>query len=124
MIEYNSNYTCSYNFTDDDDELYQKDILQIFNIQNFDEEGEKKINETCNKIFLLLKDNEIINDCCLKAANEFFNEDKEIGFIILFSYYYLHKTHECVKEFLNTGNISKENLDNLAKLIEYNKRQN
>ena len=53
----------------------------------------------------------------IKLSGQFFNIDKEIGLMLMFSYDYMYLTHICVSELLDTGSISETNISNLRSII-------
>ena len=124
---YNTKYICKYNaldiFQEDDDindndkefvkdSLYRSDILNIFNIEDFNEDI---INKGIHEIYNKIKDNYEFKTIMKKFAKLFFSEDCELGLLIMFSYDYLQFTHPCISDFLESGQISLENLNKLKK---------
>lgn len=98
------------------DILYKEDLLNIFGI-NYDDITdvlESIITELYNKI----KDCPQLKNLMKKMANMFMSEDDEIGLTILYSYDYMYITHKCISEYLDTGLISKENIELLDKIIK------
>ena len=51
-----------------------------------------------------------------RSAN-FLSEDIEIGLMLLFSYDYMHMSHKCICEFINSGQISEKNISELRNVI-------
>lgn len=100
------------------DILYKEDLLNIFSIdisENtnvFDNVFESIISELYNKI----KHCSQLKNCMKKMASILMSEDEEFGLIILYSYDYMHITHKCISEYLDTGLISKENIELLDKI--------
>ena len=43
--------------------------------------------------------------------------NEEFGLMLLFSYDYMYLTHICICEFIETGEISNENITNLEKAL-------
>jgi len=130
-MDYNTKYVCSYNDSDvfleseleilNEDEkqfvrdaLYRRDICNIFNIreQCFDE---KKITSIITALYKNINGENFIKLCTTKISNNFFSNDLELGFLILFSFDYLYLLHPCISEFIETGKIS-ENNNSLIKL--------
>jgi len=119
---YNTKFVCTYNSSDSDSELsntlYRKDLLQIFNVNDFDfEDHEEEIYDEMCKIFEKIEKNEKFMDCINKAKNIVFADDPIVGFMILFSYDYLHLTHLCISEFLETNEISTDKIELLLENI-------
>ena len=56
MENYNTKYVCTYSDADEDDEPYRQDLLNIFGIQEFNEEI---INNSLTILFHTLKHNGI-----------------------------------------------------------------
>ena len=126
---YNTKYECRYHKDDvfletDDvndeekdfirDILYKEDVINIFSID---------LNENTNvfeivilELYNKIKDCSQLKNCMKKMANMFMSEDEEIGLTILYSYDYMHITHKCVSEYLESGLISKENIELLDKI--------
>ena len=135
MYNYNSNFICTYGFYDpklrqycsekydlndvndfeDMSELiYQSELLQIFKISSINNDfNTEKIIDLYNIIKLNLE----FNECIEKIKKNHVCENFEIGFMILFSYDYFFLTHKCICDFLNTGKICDEYIDDLNKLI-------
>ena len=125
---YNTKYYCTYNsdkvFLDTDivtdsekefirDILYRQDILNIFNIDEFDD---KIINSSIFELYKKIKEYYPIQQIIITLAGNMLTTEKEIGLIILFSFDYLYITHVCVSELLEKGHISSENLNELKKI--------
>ena len=136
-IFYNTKYECRYykedvilpddNVTNDEIEyirniLYQEDFLSIFLID--DEENsidENEINILSNAVYELyekIKDNDILKMFMDKAASKIMTEELQSGLCLLYSYDYMYLTHKCVSEYLNTGFISLDSIDNLNKNLQ------
>ena len=132
-MNYNTNYICKYNnniFSKHEEEtlsenekyfindsLYRNDILNIFNLEEFDE---TEINNCINKIYEKIKNYDDLKPVLKKLAAFFFSEDCELGILLMFSYDYLEHTHPCMCEFLETGKISVDKLDKLKDVINKN----
>lgn len=126
---YNTKYLTSYKDSDvflssDDissndkdfiiDALYRKDLLNIFCVEEFNEEiFEQVISELYTKVYFH-KDLSLIMEI---LASRFMSIDKEFGLLLLFSFDYLYLSHPCVCEFIEVGKITKENLDKLKEAI-------
>ena len=132
-MNYNTNYICKYNnniFSKEEEEtlsenekyfindsLYRNDILNIFNLEEFDE---TEINNCINKIYEKVKNYDDLKPVLKKLAAFFFSEDCELGILLMFSYDYLEHTHPCMCEFLETGKISVDKLNKLKDVINKN----
>lgn len=132
-MNYNTNYICKYNkniFSKDEEEtlsenekyfindsLYRNDILNIFNLEEFDEQ---EINNCINKIYGKIKNYDDLKPILQKLAAFFFSEDCELGILLMFSYDYLEHTHPCICEFLETGKISDDKINKLKDVINKN----
>jgi len=125
MEIYNTKYVCSYNDSDvfleseieilNEDEkqfvrdaLYRRDLCNIFKIEEeyFDE---KVITTIINSLYSDINGEKFLKSCIIKFSNNFFSNDLELGFLILFSFDYLYLLHPCICEFIETGKISKTN---------------
>ena len=133
MEIYNTKYVCSYNDSDvfleseieilNDDEkqfvrdaLYRRDLCNIFKIEDeyFDE---KIITNIISTLYSNINGEKFLESCILKVSSNFFSNDLELGFLILFSFDYLHLVHPCISEFIETGKINESN-DSLLELKE------
>ena len=125
MEIYNTKYVCSYNDSDvfleseieilNDDEkqfvrdaLYRRDLCNIFKIEDeyFDE---KIITNIINALYVSINGEKFLESCIIKVSNNFFSNDLELGFLILFSFDYLYLVHPCICEFIETGKIIETN---------------
>jgi hypothetical protein len=126
---YNTKYECRYHLdnlfldtdqvTDDEklyvrDLLYKEDLLNIFRVKEYNDEA---INEGLKYLCGKTRGNKDLKDCGLKLAGRYLNQDFEIGLMILFSYDYMHLSHICISEFLETGAISEENMSKLREAV-------
>jgi hypothetical protein len=123
---YNLNYKCLYKLEEDAEvagkdgqKKYQTDILNIFEMEAFDEEA---IIDILDTIYSKVKNNEHIKICMRTIhTNTFLSSDSdmfEYSFIIMYSYEYLYVTHPCICDLLLRGEISETNLKNLLKIIQ------
>ena len=126
---YNTKHVCIYNTntiflpTDkvNDDEklfimnvLYRQDILNIFDMEEFDE---KIINDCLCELYEKVKTNEVIKQLTDLLGQQFGIDEGITGLIIMYSFDYLYITHKCVSQFLESGNILPEDLDELQKIM-------
>jgi len=101
--------------------LYKQDMMFIF----FQEESEfytdDTIHEAVGKLFANVIDASVpeLNSCMAKLASRVLSTQLELGFMMLYSYDYLHLVHPCVSELLETGKILKHKplLSKLVNLI-------
>ena len=130
MEGYNIDYICTYKnlseyedlieqFGNDfiEDLLYKRDILYIFNLEIYKDDVILKCMED---VYDKVKENEqIIN--IIEKIKQIYPVTTMGGdisaFMILYSYDYLEGIHPCVCDIIKTGNITKDNLTNLHKLI-------
>jgi len=96
--------------------LYKEDLLNIFNIDYGDTEEvfENSISELYEKI----KNCKILKEFMEKASTIIFSNDIKNGLCILYSYDYMYLTHKCVSQYLDTGNISEENINLLKNFLK------
>jgi hypothetical protein len=130
---YNTQFVCRYNspdiFLETDivtgkekeiiqNILYKEDLLNIFDIDDFDEYCEEKINKIILDIYDKIKDYEGLKECITKVSSNFsITSEEEVGFIMLFSFDYLYLTHVCICEFIENGEITETSLSNLKKCV-------
>jgi hypothetical protein len=93
--------------------LYKTDILNIFNMADFNEE---EINNYIHNIYDKIKINNDFVVIMKKFAKFFFCDDCELGLLIMFSYDYLEYTHPCICEFLESNVISSDKLSKLENI--------
>ena len=126
---YNTKYIISYKesdvFIDSDDisdfdkefvidALYRKDLLQIFGVDDFNEDiFDKVISELYTKVYTH-KELSLLMEI---VASRYMSVDKEFGLMILFSFDYLYLLHPCICEFIETGKVSEDKLNMLKKKI-------
>jgi len=126
---YNTKYICTYNdenvFNEDDnvsesdkdfirDALYRQDILNIFELDEFELEN---INANLKELHDKIKNNEDINIILKKYAGIYLSEDTEFGLLLLFSFDFLHIFHPFICEYLEKGEISKEKYNKLINIL-------
>ena len=90
--------------------IYRQDLLNIFGLEEF---VETTINTKITKLFKLLKYHSDLYDCMLIAAKATNDDDALSGLMILFSFDYLYLAHPCICEYIDTGRINQEKLDQL-----------
>ncbi len=134
-MNYNTKYVCSYNDSDvfleseiqvlNDDEknfireaLYRRDLCNIFNIED-QVLDEKLISDNISNLYKLINGQKFLNLCITTISNKFFcSSDLELGFMVLFSFDYLYLAHNCISEFIESGQINEKN----KSLIELKKK--
>ena len=94
--------------------LYRQDILNIFDIEEFDE---IKINNCICDLYEKVTKNKPIKQLTDLLATQFGLDEGITGLIIMYSFDYLYLTHKCVSQFLETGDILSEDLNELHKII-------
>ena len=131
---YNTKVVCTYNtpevfletddITDDEktfvrDTIYRQELLDVLNIdyENDDNDNDEKISEAVKELYNRVKDCTELTNCMVKVAVNYMTSDEEIGLMILFSYDYMYLTHMCISEYLETGEISDDNMRKLDKAI-------
>ena len=133
---YNTQVVCTYNtpevfletddITNDEkafvrDTIYRQELLDILDIdfENDDNDNDEKINNALNELYKRIKYCEQLTKCMLKLAGKYMATNEEFGLMLLFSYDYMYLTHICICEFIETGEISNENITNLEKALKY-----
>jgi len=121
---YNTKFVCTYNHCKESyfrDELYQKDLMYAFNIEDLNfEKHEKEINDEMLAIFDKITKYAPFLECIKKSCALFSSDDEFIGFAVLMSYDFLYLTHPCICEFLENNLISNEKIkDLLTKLNSF-----
>ena len=124
---YNTKYICLYNQVfqnlseqdlpdqSDQNALYKQDILEIFQVDEFDDE---LINDIMHKIYEKVKNNIELSEIMSLLAAKLLSIDKEIGFMLMFSFDYLYLSHSCISEYLEKGEITIEKIIQFMKKIE------
>jgi hypothetical protein len=128
---YNTKYICTYNDSDvfleseknqlNNDEkefvtnaLYRTDLLNIFGVEEFNEDVfDKIISELYTKIYI----HKELSMFMERLAGRYMSIDKEFGLMILYSFDFLYLTHPCVCEFLEKGKISNNIMNTLKNAI-------
>ena len=120
-VKYNTKYVCSYLDSDvfietdeiNDDErdfirncIYRQDMLNIFDLDDFQPDA---INESIETIYGLIRYNSKLDDI-IKYVGE---GDGLMGLTILFSYDYLHLTHPCICQYIETHDANTTELEKI-----------
>ena len=96
-------------------------MMFIFYQEEFEFYSDDTIHEAVGKLFAIVSKASIpeLNSCMAKLASRVLSTQLELGFVMLYSYDYLHLVHPCVSELLETGHILKHKslLNDLMNLI-------
>jgi hypothetical protein len=126
---YNTTVECTYNtdniFLETDeinieeknfirDVIYRQELLNILGLEDY---NQYKIDREIRMLYEKIKECNVLNECIIKLSRDYMSLDDKIGLIILFSYDYLYLTHNCFKEFFETGKISDEKICKLKSAI-------
>jgi hypothetical protein len=126
---YNTKVICSYHsddvfletdqITDEEkyfvrDAIYRQEVLDILGMEDY---NENEMVRTVRELNEKVQSSDPLKECALKLAGNFMSEDAEFGLILLFAFDYMHLTHICICEYLETGKISEENIANLRKAV-------
>lgn len=126
---YNTKFICTYNSPEvflecdiiDDEEkkfvrdvIYRQEVLDIFCLNEYDE---TEMSKCIHELYERIKECKDLKECMLKISGRFMIVDVEIGLMFLFSFDYMYISHICISEYLDTGNISKENLLKLRSIV-------
>tara|TARA_Y100000389_G_C17445300_1_gene511201 strand:+ start:1410 stop:1841 length:432 start_codon:yes stop_codon:yes gene_type:complete len=129
-LDYNYDILCTYKYFEKEDEdlaliCYQHQLMQILNIQCFDESIiNKKISviyenlkdlSSIEKIINILTNKTIGNDLLNKFENITSYEKKIIIFQLLFSYDYFNLFHNYISKHFKYYDIYRENIENSLK---------
>ena len=96
--------------------IYQAELLRVFNIDPIDkslDDSNEDIKLEITILYNLLSSQQKMIECMKKAASLMISDDLELGLMILYSYDYFFLTHKCVSDFLEMGEISEQNMNNL-----------
>lgn len=95
-----------------DDEIYRKQLLQVFNLEEYND----SIIEKITKVYNLIKENESFKKIINNVSNKhgFNKQTHEDIFIILFSYDYFETFHKVLCQLNENGSID----ENIEKMFE------
>jgi hypothetical protein len=96
------------------DSIYRQELLDILNMEDF---NETEMDIALHELYGKIKDSTELIECMRKLASQFTSTDEEFGLMLLFAFDYMHLTHICISELLDTGKITPLNLWNLRKSI-------
>ena len=126
---YNTKIVCSYHsddvfletdqITDEEryfvrDAIYRQEVLDILGMEDY---NETEMVRTVRDLYENVQASEELKECALKLAGHFMSEDAEFGLMLLFAFDYMHFTHICICEYLETGKISEENIADLREAV-------
>ena len=103
-------------FEDISEIIYQAELLRVFNIDPIDkslDDSNEDIKLEITILYNLLSSQQKMIECMKKAASLMISDDLELGLMILYSFDYFFLTHKCVSDFLEMGEISEQNMNNL-----------
>lgn len=113
---YNTKFTCTYNNCDDShasDLMYKIEFLHVFGFEDF-MNSENEINQMIDDIYEKICQHDGFKKCLTLAAAKFMSDELNVGLMVLFSYDFLYLSHPCVAEFLESGSISKNKIEQLT----------
>jgi len=105
-MDINTDFLCTYQLIKDYDEsfmLFKVQFLQIFNLQEYDDE---LINNKVENLYNKIKDNEIIKKL---INNDKYYQDNLANFMIYFRYDTLFIFHKILINILNNRNVNEYN---------------
>ena len=126
---YNTKIVCTYNtsdvFLESDsithnekkficDAIYRQELLNIFEI---DEYNEPLLDKAIHELYGRLEGCGELKECMIKLSAHFMSDEPELGLMILFAFDYMHLSHICISEYLETGKISQKNMWNLKSIV-------
>jgi len=126
---YNTNIKCTYNtseiFLDSDnindeeknfirDVIYRQELLNIFGLEQY---NMLKIDKCIHNLYERVKHCKELKECMIQLSAIFMSLDEEFGLMILYAFDYMYLTHICVSEYLDTGNINRQNIVKLKSII-------
>ena len=132
---YNTTFLCTYNLINDNtndntneshtqdehldltNDLYRSQILQAFNLNEWDS---NQINTIFNYINEKLTKNDKGLQLLEKIKHKSYIPLEDMELILLFSYDYFYLFHNCLIDLLNTGQISDKHYNLLIQKIENN----
>tara|TARA_B100001093_G_C26815815_1_gene1009656 strand:+ start:366 stop:713 length:348 start_codon:yes stop_codon:yes gene_type:complete len=105
-MDINTNFLCTYQLIENYEEsfmLYKVQFLQIFNIDEYDD---NLINSKVEKLYNKIKDNKIIKKL---ISNNNYYTDNLASFMLYFRYDTLYIFHKILNNILNNDNINENN---------------
>jgi len=125
---YNTNYNCiylkedlftdteGYSLTDENkdmirDDLYRNDFLNVFYLDNYDEDIMGKVFNELHEQFIKF---DLFKEYMCKFAKDYNMENNtNLSIIFLFSFDSLYYFHPCICDYLNYGYVTEENINQL-----------
>ena len=96
--------------------IYQAELLRVFNIDPVDkslDDSNEDIKLEITILYKLISSHQKMIECMKTAASLMISDDLELGLMVLYSFDYFFLTHKCVSDFLETGEISEKNMNDL-----------
>ena len=115
---YDITYKCTYNNAEcsEQDIVYQKDMLGICGIKEFDD---NTMNQCVEEIYEKIKDHPEFQDCMKKGSAKFLTEDLLTGLMVMFSFDFMYITHTCIKSVLtNDSELYETSIKKLKSKME------
>ena len=117
---YNYSFTTTYQNIDGEegDTVYRKEILQAFSLEIYDI---IKIGNAIDSLYKDINGEPVIHLIFdeVSNVNPFpFELDNGHKLVLLFSFNYFHAIHNCLRDFYKNKTISRENIENLRKLLK------
>ena len=94
--------------------IYQAELLRVFNIDPVDkslDDSNEDIKLEITILYKLISSHQKMIECMKTAASLMISD--ELGLMVLYSFDYFFLTHKCVSDFLETGEISEKNMNDL-----------
>ena len=126
---YNTKIICTYhtdniftendNITDDEkgiiqDIIYRQEFLDIFGIDEYDD---IIVMKTLEELYEKIKDSIFFVECLNILSQRIMNTNPIYGLMLMFSWDYMYCAHECISQFIETGEILQESENQLRKLV-------
>lgn len=120
----NNIYTQNFNFNmnvdyfnvslspDDKDELFRKQMLNFFKLEEY---NETTIDIKLDILKPLIQDNELLKELTVKFSNLMLQDKFDIGIVMFFSFDYFHNTFLLLKEYVLENTINETIYNNLIK---------
>lgn len=97
------------------DVLYRQELLDIFDINEY---NEIDLSKAIHELYEIIKYCEDLKICMLKMSTKIMSFDAEMGLMILFAYDYMYLSHLCISEYIETGKISEHNICKLKTILD------
>ena len=126
---YNSKIICTYysndifrendNITDDEkglihDIIYRQEFLNIFGIDEYDD---TIVMKSLEELYEKIKYSTFLVECLDILSRQLMSTEPIYGLMLMFSCDYMYCAHECISQFIETGEIIKESENKLRKLV-------